>query len=495
MPLYTMFEKTDYRNPPKVRYSDLWYLFRQGELLIGGHNAPTSDSPDSTLNLSEDIERSDSDSNAPSAAGTQLWRFYYCGNDNLEWQIDDLADKPSGKVYQRKRVEDKLERLSILNTYYIDFNGEAFEPVARGKVVGFYEGEKDVTRLPVYPIRFVKGFEQILQRLKARGAKFQNLVSQSHPTMSYMGLTLTHDPLGKRTSHPEYIDSDVVVDFREAYQANPEWKPKFFMLNYTTPAHSTNDDFGIIEWTDRGRSKQSGKKHEMVIHPDGIDERSLADLSESGGFLRVADGAMLEDSSFQAARQDLSPEDLALLPPRMFVYSLRNRKFFHADIRSLSQIKRQKSSFEKLKIPPAHKAMIQSVVWEHFEKKKAQEQGRIRKLEISDQDFIRGKGRGLIILLHGAPGVGKTATAEAVAEIYKKPLFSITCGDLGIEPKEVEKNLSEIFRLANIWQCILLLDEAEIFLSPREKKDDNLQRNALVSSLFPIPENDCLQNH
>jgi len=31
------------------------------------------------------------------------------------------------------------------------------------------------------------------------------------------------------------------------------------------------------------------------------------------------------------------------------------------------------------------------------------------------QDFIRGKGSGLFILLHGVPGVGKTATAEAIA--------------------------------------------------------------------------------
>lgn len=32
------------------------------------------------------------------------------------------------------------------------------------------------------------------------------------------------------------------------------------------------------------------------------------------------------------------------------------------------------------------------------------------------------------MLLHGAPGVGKTTTAEAVATYFKKPLFHITCG-------------------------------------------------------------------
>lgn len=71
----------------------------------------------------------------------------------------------------------------------------------------------------------------------------------------------------------------------------------------------------------------------------------------------------------------------------------------------------------------------------------------------------------LAFLLHGGvPGVGKTATAKAVAQENKRPLFSITCGDLGIEAEDVELRLSRIFRLANLWDCVLLLDEADIFL-------------------------------
>lgn len=499
MPLYTMFERADYHNPAKVRYSDIWYLFRHGELIVDGHKSATSDSPDSSdsmLQSSEGINQSRVDNGSSSTADLQLWRFFRHSKFNVWWQIDDLAEKETGKVYYPQDSSEVYQRYTTISHYYIDFDGEAFAPVKRSKFVGWYDGEKDVTSLPIYPIRFVKNHEQILQRLEARGSRFRDLVLQSHPTMAYMGLTLTHDPLGRRTEPPEYLDSDVVVDFREAYQLSPHWKPEAFMLSCHIQALSTNDDFGIIEWADRGRSKKSGKRHEMVVHPTGVEEAILSEQSDSGAFLKTVRGSVLEDSLFQASSQHLSSEDLALLPSRIFVYSLRNRKFLNADIRCLEPIKRQKSSFDKLKIPVAHKTMIQSVVWEHFEKKAAQEQGRIRKLEISDQDFIRGKGRGLIILLHGAPGVGKTATAEAVADVYKKPLFSITCGDLGIEPREVERNLSEIFRLANVWQCILLLDEAEIFLSPREKKDDNLQRNALVSSMFSYDlDVDFLQSH
>ncbi|KAK1454888.1 hypothetical protein CMEL01_03648 [Colletotrichum melonis] len=94
-------------------------------------------------------------------------------------------------------------------------------------------------------------------------------------------------------------------------------------------------------------------------------------------------------------------------------------------------------------------------------------------------DVIDNKGNGLIMLLHGSPGTGKTFTAESVAEIAKKPLYSVTCGDIGTDPAEVEKYLESVFHLGKIWDCVVLLDEAEVFLEQRTLQD--LQRNALVS--------------
>jgi SpoVK/Ycf46/Vps4 family AAA+-type ATPase len=87
----------------------------------------------------------------------------------------------------------------------------------------------------------------------------------------------------------------------------------------------------------------------------------------------------------------------------------------------------------------------------------------------------------LFILLHGAPGVGKTATAEAFAQASGKPLFAITCGDLGLTPNEMEFALQRIFRLANTWDCVLLLDEVDTFFSQRSKGDATLTKNVLVS--------------
>ncbi|KAH8664638.1 P-loop containing nucleoside triphosphate hydrolase protein [Xylariales sp. PMI_506] len=83
------------------------------------------------------------------------------------------------------------------------------------------------------------------------------------------------------------------------------------------------------------------------------------------------------------------------------------------------------------------------------------------------------------MLLHGLPGVGKTLTAESVAENVQKPLYAVTAGDLGTKPETLETRLGEIFNLATRWDAILLLDEADIFLQDRDYT--SLERNALVS--------------
>lgn len=56
---------------------------------------------------------------------------------------------------------------------------------------------------------------------------------------------------------------------------------------------------------------------------------------------------------------------------------------------------------------------------------------------------------------------------ECVAAFTKRPLFPITCGDIGYEPDEVEKNLDKHFSLAHKWGCVMLLDEADVFLTKR----------------------------
>ena len=130
-----------------------------------------------------------------------------------------------------------------------------------------------------------------------------------------------------------------------------------------------------------------------------------------------------------------------------------------------------------------HKRTISYLVKNHFNNRNAD----LDDLEASyDADLVRGKGKGLIILLHGAPGVGKTSTAETAADAFGKILLPITCGDLGLTAADVERELSEKFHLAELWDCVLLLDEADVFLARRTNND--IKRNSLVSVFLRVLE-------
>ena len=149
----------------------------------------------------------------------------------------------------------------------------------------------------------------------------------------------------------------------------------------------------------------------------------------------------------------------------------------------LRPVKRYDGGLKDLQLPMGHKRTIWSLVGNHFINRSAH----LDDIEASyDADLVRGKGKGLVILLHGAPGVGKTSTAETVADAFGKMLLPITCGDLGLTAAHVEQELSDKFHLAEIWDCVLLLDEADVFLARRTNTD--IKRNSLVSVFLRILE-------
>lgn len=101
-------------------------------------------------------------------------------------------------------------------------------------------------------------------------------------------------------------------------------------------------------------------------------------------------------------------------------------------------------------------------------------------------DVVANKGGASIFLLQGPAGVGKTLTAEAIAELLKKPLYIVTAGDLGITASEVEKTLGSVLELCQTWDALVLIDEADIFLEARNSTE--IQRNALVCVMLRLLE-------
>jgi hypothetical protein len=97
------------------------------------------------------------------------------------------------------------------------------------------------------------------------------------------------------------------------------------------------------------------------------------------------------------------------------------------------------------------------------------------------EDIVEGKSGGTTILCKGAPGLGKTLTAEVYAEVVGKPLYRVHSGQLGVTAGSVEANLSKILRRAARWDSVLLLDEADVYI---RRRDNDLQHNAIVAEFL-----------
>ncbi|KAI9737349.1 MAG: hypothetical protein M1834_009503 [Cirrosporium novae-zelandiae] len=459
----------------KVRFADLWYLFKPGEVVYVplGNNGQDKDPKSRNTAAGNSTEPSVSDIH--NERYQEVWRVLHTANGRLVLNTNDDDDPESLK---------KRERINpfFVKCYHLDFDGREFGPVAHTFPLQPFEGEKDITSLEVYPLRYSENISKIKTNLIENGKEFLNFTS--FKPRYYVGRSLVRHPCGsllegeKAPKHSEYIDSHVVVDFSEAFQTNPDWIPVFDSLNFLgADPRETINDFGARLWKNRYQQEHNSEEPWYFDYDYLTDRTQTNDFIEQNAILKNMWENRTNDASI------LQTEDLILLPTRVFAYILRTRKFAQLSISDLREVRPRKDGFNGLKLPKGHKRMVQALVKSHFMAKAFQEKYTNDDYEA---DLVRGKGNGLIILLHGAPGVGKTSTAECVADANGKLLLPITCGDLGLDAEHVERELDEKFHLAQRWNCVLLLDEADVFLAERDRTD--IKRNSLVSVFLRVLE-------
>ena len=221
-------------------------------------------------------------------------------------------------------------------------------------------------------------------------------------------------------------------------------------------------------------------KQDKDLSSDVFDD-SIIDLDRRNDF---ASSTMLLKYHRDILDPSLSDDYVMLLPFRIYGYAMLNRKYFPFNINLVhditpDQMRITAAGYEDLVLPDGHKRLLQAIVKNQVRDSQQICSGRDEDPDDFQMDVVKGKGKGLIILLHGAPGVGKTSTAECVAAQLKRPLLPITCGDISTYVKQAEDTLREYCALAHRWRCVLLLDEADVFLARREKGD--ITRNGLVS--------------
>ena len=174
---------------------------------------------------------------------------------------------------------------------------------------------------------------------------------------------------------------------------------------------------------------------------------------------------------------ELNDAQRLIATPMVHGYSLKDKEWLIFYLDNSSEIEWDERAFESLVLPKEQQGLKEVILGVA----KAQS----KKLDSFD-DVVQGKGRGIIMQLAGPPGVGKTLTAESVAEVMKVPLYVMSAGDLGMDASNVESNLKQILKAVPRWGAVLLLDEADVFMEARDATD--LARNELVSIFLRMLE-------
>jgi len=158
-------------------------------------------------------------------------------------------------------------------------------------------------------------------------------------------------------------------------------------------------------------------------------------------------------------------------------FSLESRSWGLALVDGIKPVQFHEQAFDDLVLPQARKRLLRALITSHGQDRKG-----------VGVDVLPGKGEGIIFLLHGPPGVGKTLTAEAVSEVLHRPLYRVSMGELGTTPESLESRLQEIFDLCLPWQALVLIDEAEMLLETRSHSGTDLVRNAMVCVMLRLME-------
>ncbi|KAI1844714.1 hypothetical protein JX266_009170 [Neoarthrinium moseri] len=223
----------------------------------------------------------------------------------------------------------------------------------------------------------------------------------------------------------------------------------------------------------RVRLEQRGRKFEML--------KGLHCMAYSGAY-------QLQRTTFGAPHQQyveegrimidctrcLSPEYYALCCATVRGFCLKAKEWATFSIDMVKDIQWSHEAFNQLVLPEDYK----KIIWAFVD----------TQLSGSDDfdDIVRGKGRGVVMLLSGEPGTGKTLTSESVADAMKKPLYNVSAGELGDSADAVEANLRRVLELSTKWSAVFLIDECDMFLEKRTISD--LHRNKLVSVFLRLLE-------
>ncbi|OJD40335.1 atpase aaa+ type core protein [Diplodia corticola] len=301
---------------------------------------------------------------------------------------------------------------------------------ARGKLsIKSFEGEQAVASLSIIPRHVFDRLDggELREKLEKRGEKVCNVLWKRHQYLYYKGTSMDdNDRLydGPIIAESENRSNDSLPGTKWTFEEDDI--PK-------------DDDFVRMDVT-------GGRK----IRPKFADFMSIDPVEDP--------------------RSKMTKDHLFLLCPAIISFALKTKEWHVYNVENMRELQEPKY------IPDTH------IGDENLDIINALSYRQIHSKDKWSADFIKDKGEGVVVLLHGPPGVGKTYTVESTAVATRRPLISLTLADIGTKEENIENELGNWFDLAHRWQSILLIDEADIFLERRMHTD--MGRNGVVSAFL-----------
>ncbi|KAK0619680.1 P-loop containing nucleoside triphosphate hydrolase protein [Immersiella caudata] len=395
----------------------------------------------------------------------------------------------------------------------VDHDGFRFGYRTHYLGVNFFRGTRRISDLTVIPQKFVRDGDEVQQKCVERGKRFQELVGKKY--MAYLPdeRDVSRRPGAAGVDPTKQLERRIILDMaghprrRNAglgYFGSVDELGQFTTLITQAPVETVpagghrplrTEDNGK-----RSRRRSRGGRYDSDSYSDSeyeVRQRRPASprriLNGLALFLTDTDCSCTDKLDAEGRRIPvLTDRQYQMCDSTMYGYDLREKRWGIFDVDRIKEIEFNTEPFDSLVLPPGYKDLVLSFV-----------ENQLKDGDTFD-DVINGKGGGLVILLAGEPGVGKTLTAESVAEKIKAPLVKMELSQLTkavadrhppppmpgrgaiaprhSDPLDGQDELTTTFEQAARWGAVLLIDECDAYLERR--KDNSPDRNLVVSQFL-----------
>ena len=414
-----------------------------------------------------------------------LWALYKPNTIAYTTTYGDTEEPRAFKIdYATKETSFTKGTFYFVEGKYLDFNGKEFGMATMDCDVDTFKGVRQISSLACYPLKYHKEPDKVREQLRERGKKFVTLKGMNykhHNGRAYMKK--------KRQVYRFQINSRVMVDSALFRRINPNYNTGTISQKDEEEEYFSGSDEGSCcccsdNGSDGGGSgsqdeldQESTRKHRYRLITDKDGEIRVVEIEydDQGNEVKLEEKLEETSNPQEEGKLDFTDEELILASPVVLGFAFQDKSWLELSVSGIGEVQWNNGAFESLVLPANQKRIVKALVSSHkFHPSK------------NLDDIIAKKGLGCIMVLHGPPGTGKTLTAEGIAELLRAPLYMVSAGELGTDPRTLERELQNILDIAHSWGAILLLDEADVFMEKRSLHD--IHRNALVGIFLRLLE-------